>query len=243
MIKRQRPFTEIEEVARRLRAKLNIDHLERPDLISIFDNGLSNIYPGLRLIRVLDDKLVGSEARTDCYERTITTRESVYQGCLRGDPRARMTIAHELGHIALGHSGTRHRQNLTLGTRDERQEEREAWNFAEVFLAPTFLARDCSSAEEIGERFGISGDAADIRFAQLLPLIKEGSSPSQRWKSAEKRSEQESRDVDPSASSGNTAPSEPRRSRPLPSKVIDYLREAERLGRRITSLRKREDDD
>jgi hypothetical protein len=88
MAKKYRSFGEIEEVSRRLRSQLHINHLERPDLISLFENGLSSIYPGLCLIPVIDDELPECEAQADCYERTITVRDSVYQACLRGEPRA-----------------------------------------------------------------------------------------------------------------------------------------------------------
>jgi hypothetical protein len=89
MIKRHRPFTEIEEVARRLRVKLDIDHLECPDLISIFENGLTEVYPGLRLIRALDEDLPDSEAQTDCYERTITGERVFFRAA------SRESLAHE----------------------------------------------------------------------------------------------------------------------------------------------------
>lgn len=51
-----------------------------------------------------------------------------------------------------------------LGTRNERNDEGEAWQFPRVFLAPTFLAVG-STVEELVERFGLSGEL------------------SQRWKS------------------------------------------------------------
>jgi Zn-dependent peptidase ImmA (M78 family) len=226
MIRSYRTFSEIEEVARRLRKNLDVDDLECPDLISMLENGLIHIYTGLRLVRVLDENLPSSEAVTDCYNRTITVQESVFQACLRGEPRARMTIAHELGHIALGHSGTRHRQNISLGTHDEKREESDAWHFARVFLAPTFLAVGCQSADQISEKFGLSADAADIRFAQLAELAKRGVEPSQRWKSRDRRSE----DVRDS-----------RGRRVLPKSVIDLLTEAQRRGRRITGLDRLDD--
>jgi Zn-dependent peptidase ImmA (M78 family) len=229
LAKKYRAFGEIEEVARRLRIKLNVDRLERPALINIFEKGLNDLYPDLRLIRVLDEQLPESEARTDCYEQTITVRESVYQACLRGEARARMTLAHELGHIALGHSGTRHRQNIGLGTRNEQREEAEAWHFARVFLAPTFMAVTCKTADEIRMRFGLSGDAADIRFGQLAELAKQGTPPSERWKSTPTRKKEDPRD-----SQGR---------RILPESVVVRLTEARRQGHRVTSLDSVDDDD
>jgi Zn-dependent peptidase ImmA (M78 family) len=222
MKKTIRTFAEVEEISRRLRKELKIDHLECPDLISIFENGLSEVYPGLRLVRVLDEQLPESEARADCLERTITIRESVYRACLQGEPRARMTLAHEVGHIALDHSGTRHRQSLHLGTRNEKREEGEAWHFARAFLAPTYMAVTCKTADQLSKRFGLSVDAAEIRFGQLIELAKEGISPSERWKSTPTRKKDDPRDG--------------RGRRILPKSVVVHLTEAKRRGHQVTSL-------
>jgi Zn-dependent peptidase ImmA (M78 family) len=58
--------------------------------------------------------------------------------------RARYTIAHEIGHIALGHDGVRYRgQTNAIAeevVRKIRRQEREAERFAAVFLAPAHLA-------------------------------------------------------------------------------------------------------
>lgn len=197
--------------------------------MSLFESGLSDIYPGLRLVRVLDNELRECEAQADCYERTITVQESVYQACLRGEPRARMTIAHELGHIALGHSGTRNRQKLGLDTRDERREETEAWHFARTLLAPTYMAVSCNTADQLSSRFGLSDDAAEIRFVQLAELAKEGIPPSERWKSTPARKKEDPRD-----SRGN---------RILPKSVVLRLSEAKRQGYRVTSLDHLDEDE
>jgi hypothetical protein len=165
LAKRWRGFTEIEEQARRLRQRLGIDNLLCPDLIAAFAQ-LPQIFPGFELVRVPDDELPNCEAKADCYNKVIVVRQSVHDACRRCEPRARMTFAHELAHIALGHSGTRFRQANSMGfgpaTRDVRREEAEAKQFAAAFLVPTYLARNCKSAEEIAEKFGISGEASEI---------------------------------------------------------------------------------
>ncbi len=242
MAKHWRGFTEIEEQARRLRQRVGIDELMCPDLIDIFQR-LSEVFPGLRLVPVPDDELPHCEAEADCFRKVISVRQSVYDACLEGEPRARMTLAHELGHIALGHTGIRYRKpdETYCGAVDRRrrQEESEAKQFAAVFLAPLYLARECKSADEIGEKFGISEEASNIRFGQVAQA-REQASATQRWKSAEKAREQSGEAKNPTDIFSLRSP---RRGRELPSKVIDYLEEAERRGHRITSLRKRGDDD
>lgn len=243
LAKHCRGFTEIEEQARRLRQRVGIDELMCPDLIDIFQK-LPEVFPGLRLVPVSNDELPHCEAEADCVRKVISVRQSVYDACLEGEPRARMTLAHELGHIALGHTGIRYRKTgeMYRGPVDRRvrHEESEAKQFAAVFLAPTYLARECKSIEEIGEKFGISDEAANIRFGQVAEA-RQQVSPAQRWKSAEKKREQSGTAEDLSDKSGSSSSREGRRD--LPPKVVDYLEQAERRGHRISSLRKRDDSD
>jgi Zn-dependent peptidase ImmA (M78 family) len=61
----------------------------------------------------------------------------------RGEPRARQTISHEIGHFALRHVGIRNR-SATKSTIEKavpriRNEESEARRFAPRFLAPASL--------------------------------------------------------------------------------------------------------
>src|ERR1700730_14479588 len=102
-----------------------------------------------------------------------------------------MTLAPE--HIVLGHAGTRFQTPMAVhqSTRDERREESEVWQFTSAFLVPTFLARSCRSIDEIREKFGLSHDAAEVRFDQLAPLISQAPPPSQRWSAASNNVAQE----------------------------------------------------
>ncbi|MFZ1920832.1 MAG: ImmA/IrrE family metallo-endopeptidase [Xanthobacteraceae bacterium] len=90
------------------------------------------------------------EAYFDPFEKVLHIRESTF--CAANNSfdqesdrqRARFTLAHEVGHIWLKHSGIRHRG--AAGALQERlvkqirQEEREAYRFAGSFLAPAYLA-------------------------------------------------------------------------------------------------------
>ncbi len=90
------------------------------------------------------------EAYFDPFDQILHIRESTF--CAANSMfasetnrrRARFTLAHELGHIWLKHSGIRHRG--AAGALQEKlvkqikQEEREAERFAGAFLAPSYLA-------------------------------------------------------------------------------------------------------
>lgn len=48
---------------------------------------------------------------------------------------------------------------------------------ARAFLAPAYIAVTCKTADQLSKRFGLSVDAAEIRFGQLIELAKEGHLP------------------------------------------------------------------
>jgi Zn-dependent peptidase ImmA (M78 family) len=94
-----------------------------------------------------------SEAKFDPVERLLYLREStfcaanaMYSFSESHRKRARFTIAHEIGHIALKHQGTHYRGRINDRLRAfagrAQQNEREAEKFAAAFLAPAHLALD-----------------------------------------------------------------------------------------------------
>jgi hypothetical protein len=139
----------IESAARHLRMKLGIDDQPRPDMTTVIvklkDRGLIKNY-----VRVPDADMPKDEACFDSAERLLYIREStfcaasaMYTFSAGERRRARFTIAHEIGHIALGHDGTLHR-GATSGLakklgREAAQNEREADRFAAAFLVPEHL--------------------------------------------------------------------------------------------------------
>ena len=141
---------DIERAARQLRIKLGIDDQLRPDMTTVIiklkDRGIIKNY-----LRVPDEQMPNDEARFDSEDQLLYIREStfcaasaMYTYSDNERRRARYTIAHEIGHIAMGHTGVRYR-----GTTDAlakkfaqqiRQDERDAERFAAAFLAPEHLA-------------------------------------------------------------------------------------------------------
>lgn len=83
-----------------------------------------------------------------------------------GERKRRFTIAHELGHCVLGHTGK------LSGSAPTDSEENAADRFAADFLAPLPVLILCGadSSEEIKKICGISGQAAEIRYRELVRM-------------------------------------------------------------------------
>ena len=131
----RRSFEEIEQVSVRLRQKLGIDALLCPDLLLVLERKLASVFPGFQFIRMPDAELPEAPAKADCVAKTITVRESIAQQAIYGSGYARMTLAHEIAHIALG-LAVRYGKGA-CGKRviaDVRREKPEAKRLAAVFL-------------------------------------------------------------------------------------------------------------
>lgn len=89
--------------------------------------------------------------------------------------RCRFTIAHELGHILLGHP-TRNGYHARTIDKDRPEIEREADMFASRLLAPACVlwGLGLHTAEEIAKACNISLTAAAIRTERMEVLYKRG---------------------------------------------------------------------
>lgn len=163
-------FITIERVAVQLREQLHIGSLNSPDMAHVLD-AVPEIFPGFSVKHCTEHELPQDEAMVDFPSSTLLIRECVYRDAREGKPRARMTIAHEIGHIALGHKETRRRaigiDNGAKYARQIRRDETEAKQFAAVFLVPTNLAKNFAAPSELIDAFQISSQAAEIRFGQI----------------------------------------------------------------------------
>lgn len=83
--------------------------------------------------------------------------------------RSRFTIAHELGHILLGHQLKDGEDHTRTFDKDRPQIESEADMFAARILAPACViwALDLHTPEEISELCQISHEAAEIRAKRM----------------------------------------------------------------------------
>ncbi len=133
-------------------------------------------------VRVVDDDLLGKDdARASSLPPIIIVKNSVYAAAQRNDPRARMTLAHELGHIILEHKGgfrARSSAAVIAPTHIKAYEdaEHQAKFFAAGFLVPKTPETSKLSAQEIQLQFGVSKEAAEIRYSQINK--RTGRSPS-----------------------------------------------------------------
>jgi|HigsolmetaAR202D_1030399.scaffolds.fasta_scaffold35927_1 Zn-dependent peptidase ImmA (M78 family) len=164
---------EIERVA--LYCRLTSDSADEwaPQIMQLIERLASRVsrFAGLRIEERPDADLPDAEAVALVQQRIIQVRASVLADAKRQVPRARMTLAHELGHIALDHVGTpKYRKAGAINSANVapyRSEERQARVFAAAFLMPRALVLKCRSPEEVAERMAVSLQAAYIRYEQV----------------------------------------------------------------------------
>jgi Zn-dependent peptidase ImmA (M78 family) len=134
---------QIEEAARNLRIKLGIDQQINPDMMTAVVK-LKRLNRIKDYRRVPDEEMPEDLAAFDPDERVLHIRESTFVAMNGNDPRSRFTIAHEFGHMWLGHKRTRHRnisdREIEKIAPTIRRDEYQADRFAGSFLAPAYLA-------------------------------------------------------------------------------------------------------
>jgi Zn-dependent peptidase ImmA (M78 family) len=126
---------------------------------------IRRIFPKLRIRVVADELLPDDEARAYPKRWLIKIRKGMHEGLLRGDARARWSLAHELAHILLQHPRSVLPRSRGIDSTDKY--EREANLFAATFLAPYERAERCTTPVQIRDSFGISLPAAKFRFEEL----------------------------------------------------------------------------
>jgi hypothetical protein len=100
---------------------------------------------------------------------TLVIRESVYEAMCSGQPRARFTFGHELGHIVLGHRRTLNRVARDAPVPIYCRSEWQANHFSAEVTMPLDVinSEQLFSASSIAARFGVSLAAADSRLRNL----------------------------------------------------------------------------
>lgn len=204
---------DIELIARDARRVLGIEFVPRPDMITAVFKAQ---YLGLirSYVRVADTNMPDDLAAFDPDLGVLSLQESTFVaanevvGNPPGRPRARFTIAHEFGHLFLGHKKTRHR-NIS-GRKIERiaapiiRDERDADRFAAAFLAPAHLIENplLISARDVADTFGLSSTASTIRLEALQRMYRRA----------------------------HGIP------RPIPESIYNFLSDAAKRGAKVTSL-------
>ena len=161
---------QLEEIVRKFLRRLGLEFQDRPDMMTIIVKTKA-AFPGFNYKRVPNSQMPNEEAQWDSETWTLAMRESVFEAMQRGEPRARMTLAHEL---SLEHKGIRNRsispKAYERAVRSVRNDEAEAKRCAPILLAPEHLASDDVSRDELTEKFGLSNQAALLRHEEILRL-------------------------------------------------------------------------
>lgn len=119
---------------------------------------------------VPDGELPDVDAQWRPDEQKIAIRRSVYEGAVAGRAEDRFTIAHEVGHVVLGHPV----RNRKVGGRTQfgryiQAHEREADDFAGALLAPqsTVDLATITTPEALASEFGLPLPVATGRLNHL----------------------------------------------------------------------------
>lgn len=109
------------------------------------------------------------EACWDPESVTMHIRLDVFEKVCRGDPRARFTIMHELGHGLLGHRRTINRSKMEQPPKVYQDSEWQADQFAAELLMPLAVIKSqgLNTAMKIETHFNVSSPAAMVRVRQL----------------------------------------------------------------------------
>lgn len=153
---------EVEALAAKARRDLNLSAGGRVSMLPILEQVLYEVYDNYDF-RVREDREMGRmEGLTDDRDPIIYLKSSTYNALERGDGRARMTAAHEFGHLLM-HCGMPTFRAFSETYEPLYDPERQANIFAAAFLMPESAFRQCRTVRQAMKAFGVSRDAALCR--------------------------------------------------------------------------------
>ena len=167
-----RSAREVEQIAIEARLHLGLAPGDRVSMTPLLEQVLYDVLKDYDF-QVEDDAVMGDvDGLTDSRRPIIKLKNSVYAALQRAEPRARMTAAHEFGHLLM------HCQMPTYYASSAkpdplRDPERQADIFASAFLMPREAFIECRTVSEVRRRFGVSKDAALCRARRLHHKLEE----------------------------------------------------------------------
>ncbi len=170
---KHRRYEQVAEKAREVRRWLGIDMLYTFDITKQIERLVGKTYGSLGVLHidVFEDEKEDLAYVTFQPTFTLHVHKEIWSDARRGEPKSRFILAHELGHILL-HSYYRlafsddERRHLTFVPEEERAETQANW-FAEQFLAPDHLARNCQKELDLCLQFDFPGAYAANRMMRL----------------------------------------------------------------------------
>lgn len=159
-----RSWDEIAVIANRFRQRAGCDTRRRFPIEKL-ELLMQSIDPEFHLLAEESSKME-VEGMAKPWDHCIVLREDVMQKLELGDPRARFTLAHELGHYFM-HANeincfARINKNTTWPAYQDS--EAQANQFAARVLMPISMIRICKDSREIEEQFGVSWEAAKLNY-------------------------------------------------------------------------------
>lgn len=172
-----RQYETARDLAWRVLLDCKIDALPvKPSEICRYYGWILSDYPGgEKCIQALG--LAGLMERTDGFCTVTRNHTYIFFDSSLPTGRQRFTVAHEIGHLLLGHVGP---GMATVENREptgsERAEERQANQFAARLLAPACVLHEIGARtpEAIQQVCGISRQAAQFRAVRMMELEKRG---------------------------------------------------------------------
>lgn len=149
----------IREFARKFRQILGLEDIRYFPIVRFIEWCLPELGLNYEILTV--GEMNDTYGLTNTKRNVLYIREDVYCGAIRGNPRDRFTLCHELGHFLLH---TPERVSFARGNIPAyRDPEWQANVFAGELMAPYNLT--CGmSVDEIMEECGMSRQAATIQY-------------------------------------------------------------------------------
>lgn len=125
-----------------------------------------------------DSEMKDNEAFAYCAKNRLYISKSTFLAAKRGSKRARFTIAHEIGHLVLRHTGVRSRVAHGKDPRKQSniagvwQEEADANQWASAFVMPKKVVLATDAPLRLAERCQVSMAAAMNRIESIRRLIR-----------------------------------------------------------------------
>jgi Zn-dependent peptidase ImmA (M78 family) len=160
---------ELEEIADEIRRRLGFAGDETPTALEILARFQERCAVELKVRP--DCEMGRKEAYLASKPARLFVRESTYEAMKKDQPRARMTLLHEIAHYFLHPGAPKARMADGNATpkfiKPPESAERQARVVAAAILMPRLIVSESSSSKHLQERCRASAEAAEIRFARL----------------------------------------------------------------------------
>jgi Zn-dependent peptidase ImmA (M78 family) len=161
----------IEKRALDWRHALGVPNQWAPDILELIEAKLPKLFRTFALVVRPDIEMADAEAYTEFDPPLIAVRNSVYSLARRREGRARMTFAHELGHLVMHPGAAKLRiesgNKTPVKIRPFESAEWQARKFAAYFLLPTHIVVQFGTIRKLAENCHVSLQAAEIRFNEV----------------------------------------------------------------------------